>query len=291
MKPMKLLTDADVNRFPVARAVDAMREALLLHAQGQLAAPPRLHASGLTFTVGATAQTFGFRAYHTRDAPHDDQLVAVWNASGQLEGVVAGSALGPLRTSALGAVAAEVLARQDASRLGLIGSGVQARAHALALASVRPLSRVLIYSRDQQHRERLAAELRERGLPAQAAENAEQVCAESELLTLATSSAAPVIQADWVRPGTHVCTLGPKERERHEFAPELAARAARIVTDSPAQLGAYPGGHLLAGAKVLPLGECLREPPPRRPQDITLFLSVGLSGTEVLLAWELLQSG
>ena len=215
---MRVLTDTDVARFPVSEAVEAMRAALLLHAQGQLNAPPRLHAGGLTFTVGATPQVFGFRAYHTRDTPHDDQLVAVWNASGQLEGVVAGSALGPLRTSALGAVAADVLARPDASRLGLIGSGVQARAHALAVACVRPLSQVLIFSRDEKNREHLAAELREGGLSARAARNAEQVCAESDLLTLATSSAVPVIQSDWVRPGTHICTLGPKEKERHEFS-------------------------------------------------------------------------
>ncbi|WP_420594451.1 ornithine cyclodeaminase family protein [Deinococcus sp.] len=286
---MRVLTDTDVARFPVSEAVEAMRAALLLHAQGQLNAPPRLHAGGLTFTVGATPQVFGFRAYHTRDTPHDDQLVAVWNASGQLEGVVAGSALGPLRTSALGAVAADVLARPDASRLGLIGSGIQARAHALAVATVRPLSQVLIYSRDQRNCETLAAELCERGLLAQAAESAEQVCAGSELLTLATNSPVPVIQAEWVRPGTHVCTLGPKERERHEFPPELAARAALIVTDSPAQLGAYPGGHVLASAEVLSLGACLQNLPSRQPSDITLFLSVGLAGTEVLLAQELLR--
>ena len=217
---MRVLEDADVARFPVAQAVEAMRAVLLLHAQGQLDAPPRLHAGGLTFTVGATPQVFGFRAYHTRDTPHDDQLVAVWNEGGQLEGVVAGSALGPLRTSALGAVATDVLARQDATRLGLIGSGTQAKAHALAVACVRPLSQVLIYSRDQRNRETLAAQLRERGLPTRAVSSAEQVCAESELLTLATSSAVPVIQAEWVRPGTHVCTLGPKVRERHEFPPE-----------------------------------------------------------------------
>ncbi|AWN22349.1 ornithine cyclodeaminase [Deinococcus irradiatisoli] len=287
---MRLLTDTDVQNFPVAEAVEVMRSALRLHAGGQLTAPPRLSAAGLTFTVGATSEVMGFRAYPSVETPLEEQLVAVWNTQGQLEGVVVGSALGPLRTSALGAVAADVLARGDASRLGLIGSGVQAKAHALAVATVRPLSQVRIYSPNAQHRERLAAELRERGLNAQSVGSAEQVCAESDLLTLATSSAVPVVKAGWVRPGTHVASLGAKERGRHELPPELTERCTVIATDSPAQLGAAPGGHLAANFPVLALGTCLQNPPPRRPEDITLFLSVGLAGTEVLLARAMLPS-
>ena len=284
---MKLLTDDNVARFPVAQAVKVMRAALRLHAQGQLSSPPRWSAAGLTFTVGAAPDAFGFRVYPRVKTPRSDQLVAVWNLQGQVEGVIVGSALGTLRTSALGALAADVLARPDASHLGLIGSGTQAKAHALAVATVRPLSQVLIYSRGAAHRQKLAAELRDLGLPAEAAASAEQVCAGSDLLTLATDSAQPVIEADWVRPGTHVCTLGPKETERCEFPPELAGRCARIVTDSPAQLEASPGGPLVSGAAVRALGECVQNPPPRRPEDITLFLSVGLAGTEVMLAREL----
>jgi len=289
MSAARLLSDADVARFPVAQAVEAMRAALRLHAAGHLTAPPRLSAAGLTFTVGATADAFGFRAYPRVETPLEEQLVAVWTAQGQVEGVIVGSALGPLRTSALGAVATDVLARPDASCLGLIGSGVQGRAHALAVAAVRPLSQVLVYSRDAGKREKLAAELRGLGLSATAAASAERVCAGSDLLTLATNSPQPVIEADWVRPGTHVCTLGPKEQERCELPPELAGRCALIVTDSPAQLEAS-GGQLRWGAAVRALGGCVQNPPSRRPGDITLFLSVGLAGTEVVLAGELLRS-
>lgn len=290
MSAVKLLTDADVAHFPVIRAVEAMRAALRLHAQGQLSAPPRLSAAGLTFTVGATPDAFGFRAYPRVETPLEEQLVAVWNMAGQVEGVIVGSALGPLRTSAIGAVATDVLSSSGASKLGLIGSGVQARAHALAVSAVRPLSQILVYSRSTANRQKLAAELRGLGLPAEAAASAKQVCAGSELLTLATSSPQPVIEADWVLPGTHVCTLGLKERERHEFPPELAGRCSLIVTDSPAQLEASSGGHVLSGVVVRALGECVQSLPPRREEDITLFLSVGLAGTEVVLAREILRS-
>lgn len=293
---VRVLSDAEVHAFPIPAALEAMREALGAHARGRLNAPARLHAADLTFTVGALSAeagegVLGFRAYHTLDTPHDDQLVAVWDTStGRLTGVVVGSALGPLRTACLGAIAADRLARPEAQTLGVIGSGVQARAHAVAVAQVRPLSRVRVYSRSAEHRKALAQELRGRGLPAEATDSAEEVARESDLLTLATNSPVPVIESGWVRPGTHVTTLGPKERGRHEFPTDLAARAALIVTDSPAQLNAYPGGHLLAGTPVTALSAL---PDTRRvgrtPEDVTLFLSVGLAGTEVVLARALLQ--
>jgi len=291
----RLLTDADVHAFPPAAALEAIRGALRAHARGTLSAPPRLHAAGLSFTVGGLdgggQGILGFRVYHTLDAPHDDQLVAVWDtATGKLEGMIAGSALGPLRTACLGAVAADLLARPDARTLGLIGSGVQARAHALAVAGVRPLTGVRVYSRQAEHREALARDLRAHGLPAEAVGSAREAAQGSDLLTLATNSPVPVIESGWIGPGTHVTTLGPKERERHEFPADLADRAALIVTDSPAQLGAYPDGHLLADAPVTALSTVLEAGDLRRsPDDITLFLSVGLAGTEVMLAQALLK--
>lgn len=286
----RLLTDADVAHFPRAQAVEAMRAAVLAAEVGELTAPARLHTADLTFTVGGTTHTFGFRAYHTRDTPYDDQAVVVWDASGRVRGVVIGGALGPLRTSALGALATQTLANPGATHLGLIGSGRQAREHALTVASVRKLEAVTVYSRDPDRREMLADELRREGLLAISAASAQGVCEASDLLTLATNSSTPVIETAWINSGTHICTLGPKVRGRHEFPADLLERATLVVTDSLAQLGAYPGGHLFADEQVHSLGEYLEDMPVRQSTDITVFLSVGLAGTEMLLADALLNS-
>lgn len=288
---MKVLYDEDVSRFSRARAVDVMRRAVLAAERGDLEAPARVHAARLTFTAGSSEHVFGFRAYHTRETAFDEQLVAVWNVDGRLEGVIAGEKLGPLRTAAIGALATQTLAQPASARLGLIGSGTQAEAHALAVASVRRLEQVLVYSPNAANRERLAAELRAQGLSAEAADSAREVCARSDLLTLATNSSTPVIETSWVRPGTHICTLGPKEQHRHEFPADLANRAALIVTDSPTQLQSYGGGHLFVDVPVVSLGACLELPPERTSDAVTLFLSVGLAGTEVLLADAVLRGG
>ena len=286
---MKVLSDDDVLQFPRDQAVDTMRQAVLAAERGDLEAPARVHAAQMTFTAGSSEHFFGFRAYHTHRTTYDEQLVAVWNSAGQLGGVIVGEKLGPLRTAALGALATQTLAQPKAVKLGLIGSGTQAEAHALAVASIRQLEQVLIYSPNVTHRERLVAELHAQGLPAEAAASAQEVCTRSDLLTLATNSSTPVIETSWVEPGTHVCTLGPKERHRHEFPDNLADRAALVVTDSAAQLQSYPGGHLLSGVPTVSLGACLESPPKLSQDAITLFLSVGLAGTEVVLAEAMLR--
>jgi len=101
------------------------------------------------------------------------------------------------------------------------------------------------------------------------------------------------VEAAWLAAGTAVTTVGPKQVGRSEFGPDLPARADLIVTDSPAQLGAYDPPALLAGADVVGLGAVLAGEHPGRTsaEQITLYESVGLAGTEPYLLAELLGLG
>jgi hypothetical protein len=122
---MLVLDDNDVRAAPASVVVDAAREALLQFGRGELIAPPRTRAElgnvDYIYTVGALADgTSGFRAYRAGQRA-GDQLVAVWDPDGQLTGLVIGDELGARRTGALGAVAADALARPDANTVGLIG--------------------------------------------------------------------------------------------------------------------------------------------------------------------------
>ncbi|MFI0213537.1 ornithine cyclodeaminase family protein [Streptomyces lydicus] len=300
-----LLGDAEVRaRLTPAMATAAVRHALLEHQAGRLAAPPRVHAGlgggELVFTVGALADegaqgvagVHGFRAYGTADRA-GEQLVAVWDsASGRLTAVVHGQELGPRRTGAIGAVAVEALARPGGPagcRLGLIGTGPQGWAQLWALsasASHRP-AEVAVFGRRRERAERFAARVREElGLAARAVDSARAAVQGSEVVIVATNSPTPVLEADWVAPGTHLSTLGPKSTTHYEIPPELAERAAVIATDSPAQAGSYGTDHLLGPTPLTALGAVLAGTAPGRGgrDAITLFSSVGLAGTEVAVA-------
>ena len=294
-------TDADVAALSADRVVAVMARALRAHGDGRLVAPPReaydIGATRLVLTVGGLRDgVAGFRAYDTYPA-EGDQLVAVWDPGEQrLVGVVVGSELGPRRTGAIGAVAADALAPESAAELGLVGAGRQAWAHLWALHAVRPLRRVRVYSRS---RERAAAFAQrctdELSVAAETAATPEDAVEGAPLVTLATSSGNPVVRADAVADGAHVTTVGPKALGRHELPLPLAARAATIVSDSRAQLLGFAEPFVLSGTphldKLVDLGDVLagRAPGRRSPGELTLFVSAGLAGTEVLLAAEVLR--
>jgi alanine dehydrogenase len=288
-----VLNDDDVRaRLDPATAVGAVRAALLAAYTGGLHAPPRVHADlgdgDLVFTAGRmdAPAVFGFRAYDT--VVGGEQLVAVWGSGdGRLRAVVCGEELGARRTGAIGAVAADLAARPGPVRLGLVGAGTQAWTQLWAIRAVRDLAAVTVAAR---HPERAAAFARragdELGVAISPAGSAEDAVRDQDVVVVATNSATPVLQAGWIAPGTHVTTLGPKTVSRHEVPADLAERAWLILTDSAAQLAAYPEPHVFAGRPVTELGAVLAGAAPARTsgEQITVFCSVGLAGTEVAVA-------
>ncbi len=279
-------------RLDPATAVGAVREALLAAHSGLLYAPPRvavdLGGGNLVFTAGRLepAGVFGFRAYDTLVGA--EQLVAVWGRDdGRLRALVCGDELGARRTGAIGAVAVDAAARPGAIRLGLVGAGTQAWTQLWAVRAVRPVTTVTVAARRPERAaafaERAAAKL---GVAVRPVTDARDAVSEQDVVIVATNSATPVLEAEWIAPGAHVTTVGPKAVSRHEVPAALAERADVILTDSPAQLAAYPEPHLFAGEPVVSLGAILAGEVAGRtdPEQITVFCSVGLAGTEVALA-------
>ena len=291
--PVLVLDDGDVRaRLDPGTAVEAVREALLAAHSGLLHAPPRvtvdLGGGKLVFTAGLmeSAGVFGFRVYDTLVG--GEQLVAVWGQDdGRLRALVSGDELGARRTGAIGAVAVDAAARSGAIRLGLVGAGTQAWTQLWAVRAVRSVTSVTVAARRPERAaafaERAAAEL---GLTVRAVTDVRDAVRDQDVVIVATNSATPVFEADWIAPGTHVSTLGPKSVSRHEVPAALAERADVILTDSPAQLAAYPEPHLFAGELVVDLGAVLAGAAAGRtsPEQITVFCSVGLAGTEVAVA-------
>lgn len=303
----EIIADADLDaRCPMPRAIEAVTRALHEQAEGTLVAPPRFYVPGgpgsLVFTVGGSSgkdRILGFRCYGTfpRDHPDAAQVVALYDATtGALRCVVVGNRLGRLRTAAIGGVAMDHLARRDARTLAVIGSGHQARAQLEAALAVRPFEQVLVFSPTQAHREAFAREASERyPVAVEPATSAREAVAAADAVVCATSAKAPVLDVEWVKPGTYVSTMGSKSREAPEVDPRLAARAAVVCTDSRAQLAAYPELGYIVGtpeeAKLVELGAVVGGKAKGRTgeDDIVLFSSNGLAGTEVFVAqaaWE-----
>jgi ornithine cyclodeaminase/alanine dehydrogenase-like protein (mu-crystallin family) len=298
------LTDRDLEGLlSPTEAVALMESFILARAQGLAYGPPRLTAplgpdKNLVFTAGGGGEVLGFRAYLTGPFAHNEQVVAVWEAAtGALRGLIVGELLGAWRTGALGAVAVKHLARHEAVSLAIIGSGRQAYTQLMCILSARlALQEVRVYSRTPDHAEQFCADilqLRPR-LNIYTSPSAEAAVRGADVIVTATTSREPVLLGEWLKPGAHLNIVGPKGRAACEVDMRALERADFIATDSPEQLGAYPGGavseNLGPGGVVYDLAAVLSGQAGRPSETaITVFLSMGLAGTEVALGARLLQ--
>ena len=303
----RILTDDDLSRIlPTDRVINVIEQALRAKAMGSLIAPPRFSAGvdggALVFTVGAETayfQAIGFRVYDTFSTQSLDrtQLVAVFDSqTGGFKGLVIGRLIGALRTAAINAVAIKSMARADVRHLGILGSGFQARTHMQAAMVVRHFERARVHSPTANHRDAFATEMSaETGIPVEAMQSVEEVVRFSDVLICATRSTTPVFDAAWLKPGLHINTIGPKFRDAHEISVEIAQKSQVIATDSLDQVDSYSESFFLLGtperSRMIELSEIVagRQKGRSSPSDITLFCSVGLAGSEVVVANEALS--
>jgi ornithine cyclodeaminase len=301
----KILKDQDlVGSVLIVVAIDALETAFLARAGNRLISPPRHHVSfpdrgDLVFTVGGVLgdkPLAGFRVYETFDGAEHSQIVAVWSAdNAKLKGIVLGERLGNLRTGAIGGVAIRHLSAPDARTVGIVGSGAQARTQLAAAAAVRKLDRARVYSRDEKNRAAFAAEMQQAlGIEVEPAGSASEAVDGADIVICATSR-MPVIHARDLKPGVHVNTVGPKTRAEYELGLDIADVAAVIATDSPEQTRAYALPFFLAGSgnehRMADLADIIAGKAAGRGSsgDTTLFCSVGLAGTEVVVASAILD--
>jgi ornithine cyclodeaminase len=303
----RILTDADVEAAGMPVAVQCMEDAFRQHAAGTLVAPGRLvsdvEAGQMVFTVGASTSddpVVGFRYYDLKHL-YSQQLTAVFSASdGSLHGLVVGPLLGAVRTGAIGGVAIKYLAREDAETLGILGSGYQARTQLGAALAVRDFRTIRVHSRDAQRRRQFAVDMsREFDREIAAVDSAQEVVENADVLICATTSSTPVVEAAWLKAGVHINNVGPKFKSQHELATEIYQLASRLVTDAPAQLEAAGEDFILHGTpredSVERLSSFVAQHTTAKqnvnqPDDAaSVFISLGLAGTEVLLAKKLLD--
>ena len=300
-----ILTDDDINRsLPMDRVIETIERSLRAKNAGQLIAPPRfsvdVEKGALVFTAGAEtmeSHTIGFRVYDSfqSDAPERTQLVAVFDSrTGAFKGLCVGVMIGALRTAAINAVAIKHMSRPDAKRLGILGSGLQARTHFQAALSVRQFESAMVYSPNVGHCQAFADELSPKtGIPIKVFSAAEEVVRRAEVLICATTSVTPILDVGWLSPGMHINTIGPKFKDRHELPVEAARKSHTIVTDSLQQVDgfdSYASPYFLQNTpekeRMIELDELVAGKRKGRSStdEITLFCSVGLAGTEVVLA-------
>jgi alanine dehydrogenase len=219
---------------------------------------------------------------------HQAVIVAFDPGTGEPIALMDGAYVTAMRTGAGSALSARLLARPDASVLAIVGTGVQARSHARALARVRDFSEVRVSGRDSTKARALAEELAEAGLPAHAAESIEAGVVGADVVCATTHAREPVINRDWLAPGTHVTSVGydPKGRELDDAT---IADAYVVVESRTAAFAPPPSGSpdlsepmargLIDPDRVAEVGEIVMGSRRARASDdeLTVYKSVGVA--------------
>lgn len=202
------------------------------------------------------------------------------------------------RTAAASALGASFLARPDARRLLVLGTGRVARLLPAAHTCTRPIDEVWVWNHRAAGAEALAAEWRTAGINAHAAPDLESAVRHADIVACATLATEPLVQGEWLAPGSHLDLIGSFTPAMHEAAPSCF-QGARVFVDTPEAW--QKAGDLLAAmaAGVLRVEDiqatlaqlCKGEHPGRTsPLDRTVFKAVG-SALEDLSAATLVWRG
>jgi alanine dehydrogenase len=233
-----------------------------------------------------------------RGIPTHRAIVAVFDPeTGTPEAVMDGEVVTAMRTAACSALSARLLAREDASVLTILGTGVQARAHAEAVRRVRAVREVRIAGRDPQKARALANEL-----GAVAAGSIEEALNGADIVCACTHSPDPVVRGTRLVPGTHVTSVGVNPHGR-ELDADAVARALVVVESRAAAVEPFPvGSNDLAWAIrdgiIGPdhihaeIGELVSGARPGRTsaEQITIYKSVGVAAQDAAAAALVLET-
>jgi ornithine cyclodeaminase len=305
-----LLSEHDVTQLlPMPDLITAMASALSEFSAQRVAQPvrtvlevgPERNYFGVMPAVIQTPAAMGAKlvtVYAGNHAlgltSHLATVILLDPATGALIALLDGRYITEARTAAVSAVSVDRLARPDATRLAIIGSGVQARSHLEAIRHVRALTDVTAWSPNTVHCQAFAdSAVVETGLPVRAVASASDAVAHADIVVLVTASPAPVIRDEDIAPGTHICAIGACRPTQREM-PTPLVRRARLYVDTraaalveagdiviPINEGAFTADHIVGELGSVVAGTCAGR---QSAEDVTLFKSLGMAVEDVVAA-------
>jgi ornithine cyclodeaminase len=307
---MRILSEADVRAaIDMPAAIDSMREAFSTLSAGDATVPVRLGLEteyGVSLFMPAYMKPSGQAGAKVvsvnpgnadMDLPVIHAVVLVLDpVTGRALALMDGTWLTALRTGAIGGLAADLLAREEASVVALFGAGVQARTQLEAVRCVRDIREVRIVSPSGSSADQLASELE--GVAARRVDDPNDAIAGADIVIGATSSSTPVFDGQRVEPGTHVTGVGSFTTEMREVDTELIIRARVVVDQRDAIMeeagdivGPIRDGAVDESVMAAEIGEILLgQAEGRRDADeITFFKSVGNAVQDLAVAARVLE--
>ena len=222
---------------------------------------------------------------------HGSTILLLDPETGFPQVLVSASYLNGYRTAAADAVAVSYLAREDASVLGVIGAGHQAEQEIRAVAEIRSLSLVKIFTRSEARAKWITERLRDIDIEIRMT-SAEEAVRDSDIVVTVTPSRSPLVRDEWIAEGTHISAMGADDHGKNELDPAIVQRALLFAEHPPQSIRigefqtAYKDGLIGSDEAVCALGLVTLGQAPGRTSDtdITIFDSSGIAAQDLAVA-------
>lgn len=280
-KVFAAMASGDAYNFPVVREAIGHEDALYGFKGG-------FDRAGLT--LGLKAGGYWPQNLEKRGLINHQSTIFLFDPdTGQTKAMVGGNLLTALRTAAASSVSIKHLARKDATVIGMIGAGHQAKFQLRAALEQRPFEKVIGWNLHAEMLSNLEEVASEAGVPFEAVEL--DGMREADVIISITSSFAAILGADQVSPGTHIACMGTDTKGKQEVDPQLLVKAdvftdevAQSVSIGEAQHAVAQG--LIKEADVAQVGAVINGTNPGRTSDdqITLFDGTGVGLQDLAVA-------
>jgi len=306
------LTEADVRQvLDMPLAIAAVEDAHRALTEGRAQDLPRqrtrtpklaLHLLQASYTNPSGVSVTGFKAYTSSRSGNRFLIHLYDGTSGALQAMISADFLGMIRTGAASGVASRWLANPHAHELVIFGSGWQAEGHVAAQLDVLPFEKISVIARDAAKRDAFVTKMQnqypDRHFVSIPPESAAMALQTADVVGTITTSAAPVLETEWVHPGTHFNAAGSNALIRRELPEDLIRNACPIVVDSVETALRESGDllPLLEKGRLLPrqlveLGDIItgRVPVKYNSQGCSIFESQGLGVQDIAVALGVLE--
>ena len=296
-----LLTDSDIDGLVTMQdSIEVIEDSFRQVGEGETWNRPRSRIRmprGFHHLMAASvlgSEVFGLKTYTSFRAGTRFLVILYDSNTGDLLAMVQGGRLTQLRTGAVSAVATKYMAREDASTVGIIGTGNQGRAQLAGVCGVRNVKRVKAYDRVEESVQGFIDEMgAELGVEITQVGSAEEAVTDSDIVITMTTSRTPVLLGEWLKPGQHINAAGSNHWIRQEVDDNVIRGADTIIVDSIEDARVEAGDLLypiergrVRWSQIHELSDVVvgRIKGRESAESITLFESQGLAVSDVAAA-------
>lgn len=289
-----------VRLLPINEAIDCLEQAFLEQGQGSVRNHPRnrtqVGGMGVTMMVAVLGGS-GFGGFKVMGGGYRSSMVTLYGEEPpRMLAMLESRELGQIRTGAASGLATKYMAREDATTVGMIGTGHQAISQLAAVCAVRPITSVKAFSRNEERRSAFCSEMANLlGVEVIPVSSAKEAVVGTDVVIAITNvqTLEPVILGEWLEPGMHINAAGANSLNRRELDNSAITRSSIVVADAIdqakiecADLVVPVGEGLLGWDSIIELGQVVTGEKKGRTSatDITLFESQGIGMEDVAVA-------